>query len=62
MSRVTGVEYENRQNVTKSLKIAQKIEISAHGCARSGIHTMSEKSQTSLDALRHVVRRLKLIW
>ncbi|KAJ7301633.1 hypothetical protein DFH08DRAFT_978570 [Mycena albidolilacea] len=34
MSQVTGVEYENRQNVTKSLKIAQKIEISAHTVAR----------------------------
>jgi hypothetical protein len=33
MSRVTGVEYENRQNVTKSLKIAPKIEISAYTVA-----------------------------
>jgi hypothetical protein len=35
MSRVTGVEYENRQNVTKSLKITQKIEISAYTVARA---------------------------
>ncbi|KAJ7810238.1 hypothetical protein B0H14DRAFT_3757899 [Mycena olivaceomarginata] len=34
-SRVTGVEYENRQNVTKSLKIAPKIEISAYTVARA---------------------------
>jgi hypothetical protein len=38
MSRVTGVEYENRQNVTKSLKIAQKIEISAYTVARVPWH------------------------
>jgi hypothetical protein len=35
MSRVTGVEYENRRNVTKSLKIAQKIEFSAYTVARA---------------------------
>ncbi|KAJ7339841.1 hypothetical protein DFH08DRAFT_812227 [Mycena albidolilacea] len=35
MSRVTGVEYENRQNVTKSLKITQKIEISAYTVGRA---------------------------
>jgi hypothetical protein len=35
MSRVTGVEYENRQNVTKSLKITQKIEIPAYTVART---------------------------
>jgi hypothetical protein len=35
MSRVTGVECENRQNVTKSLKITQKIEISAYTVARA---------------------------
>jgi hypothetical protein len=35
MSRVTGVEYENRQNVTKSLKIARKIEIAACAVARA---------------------------
>jgi hypothetical protein len=33
MSRVTGVKYENRQNVTKSLKITPKIEISAYRVA-----------------------------
>jgi hypothetical protein len=36
-SRVTGIEYENRQNVTKSLKITQKIEISAYMVARRGV-------------------------
>ncbi|KAJ7890992.1 hypothetical protein B0H14DRAFT_2561101 [Mycena olivaceomarginata] len=35
LSRVTGVEYENRQNVTKSLKITPKIEISAYTVARA---------------------------
>jgi hypothetical protein len=35
MSRVTGVEYKNRQNVTKSLKITQKIEISSYTVARA---------------------------
>ncbi|KAJ7351300.1 hypothetical protein DFH08DRAFT_806027 [Mycena albidolilacea] len=35
MSRVTGAEYENGQNVTKSVKIAPKIEISAYTVARA---------------------------
>ncbi len=35
MSRVTGIEYENRQNVTKLLKITEEIEISAYTVARA---------------------------
>ncbi|KAJ7318671.1 hypothetical protein DFH08DRAFT_819570, partial [Mycena albidolilacea] len=64
MSRITGVKDENRENVTKSLKITQKIEISAYtvACAMAfaraaivGSGTNSAISRLHLSSLHSTV-------